>query len=206
MMQKSGDRRLTNRHVLRRQYGLELSQRDIRLLCHQLPDQVLVRRQSIPLVSAEFGRNDTARFAVEPTKADHRADTHTEALRNFRYRGALLRRPHHARTQILRIRLPHPILASFPARILNPIRVRMGIPPDSVFSGNALGAPARTTKPVCTSASTALLSVRTNPFLPSSSADPPSKITTSALSPRAKRVGIASGESPVDGPRVVTNR
>ncbi len=28
---------------------------------------------------------------------------------------------------------------SFPARILNPIRVRMGIPPDSVFSGNALG-------------------------------------------------------------------
>src|SRR6266849_2162509 len=97
-----------------------------------------MRRQSIPLVSAEFGRNDTARFAVEPTKADHRADTHTEALRNFRYRGALLRRPHHARTQILRIRLPHPILASFPARILNPIRVRMGIPPDSVFSGNAL--------------------------------------------------------------------
>src|SRR5229473_5733443 len=138
MMQKSGDRRLTNRHFLRRQYGLELSQRDIRLLCHQLPDQVLVRRQSIPLVSAEFGRNDTARFAVEPTKADHRADTHTEALRNFRYRGALLRRPHNARTQILRIRLPHPILASFPARILNPIRVRMGIPPDSVFSGNAL--------------------------------------------------------------------
>src|SRR6266853_313144 len=138
MMQKSGDRRLTNRHFLRRQYGLELSQRDIRLLCHQLPDQVLVRRQSIPLVSAEFGRTDTARFAVEPTKADHRADTHTEALRNFRYRGALLLRPHHARTQILRIRLPHPILASFPARILNPIRVRMGIPPDSVFSGNAL--------------------------------------------------------------------
>src|SRR6267142_1353719 len=140
MMQKSGDRRLTNRHFLRRQYGLELSQRDIRLLCHQLPDQVLVRRQSIPLVPAEFGRTDTARFAVEPTKADHRADTHTEALRNFRYRGALLRRPHHARTQILRIRLPHPILASFPARILNPIRVRMGIPPDSVFSGNALSA------------------------------------------------------------------
>src|SRR5712664_3589293 len=139
MMQKSGDRRLTNRHFLRRQYGLELSQRDIRLLCHQLPDQVLVRRQSIPLVSAEFGRTDTARFAVEPTTADNRADTHTEALRNFRYRGPpLLRRPHHARTQILRIRLPHPILASFPARILNPIRVRMGIPPDSVFSGNAL--------------------------------------------------------------------
>src|SRR5882672_7686993 len=147
MMQKSGDRRLTNRHFLRRQYGLELSQRDIRLLCHQLPDQVLVRRQSIPLVSAEFGRTDTARFAVEPTKADHRADTHTEALRNFRYRGALLRRPHHARTQILRIRLPHPILASFPARILNPIRVRMGIPPDSVFSGNALKTLKKPLKP-----------------------------------------------------------
>src|SRR6266478_8251999 len=148
MMQKSGDRRLTNRHFLRRQYGLELSQRDIRLLCHRLPDQVLVRRQSIPLVSAEFGRTDTARFAVEPTKADHRADTHTEALRNFRYRGALLLRPHHARTQILRIRLPHPILASVPARILNPIRVRMGIPPDSVFSGNALDANTAPMPPV----------------------------------------------------------
>ena len=30
-------------------------------------------------------------------------------------------------------------------------------------------------------------------------------IRTSACSPRAKRVGIASGESPSDGPRVVTS-
>src|SRR5258708_28495340 len=96
--------------------------------------------QSIPLVSAEFGRTDTAGFAVEPTKAYHRADTHTELFRRFRNRGAILLRPHYACPQILRIRLPHPILASFPARILNPIRVRMGIPPDSVFSGNALAA------------------------------------------------------------------
>lgn len=28
---------------------------------------------------------------------------------------------------------------------------------------------------------------------------------TSAASPRARRVGIASGESPIDGPRVVTS-
>ena len=31
-------------------------------------------------------------------------------------------------------------------------------------------------------------------------------LTTSAVSPRARRVGIASGESPIDGPRVVTRR
>src|SRR5258707_10671172 len=138
MMQKSGDRRLSDLHFFCHQDGLELSQCHIRLLCHQLPDQFLVRRQSIPLVSAEFGRTDTARFAVEPTKAYHRADTHTELLRNFRNRGAILLRPHYACPQILRIRLPHPILASCPARILNPIRVQMGIPPDSAFSGNAL--------------------------------------------------------------------
>src|SRR5438105_8277991 len=33
----------------------------------------------------------------------------------------------------------------------------------------------------------------------------PSMITTSASSPRARRVGIASGESPIEGPRVVTS-
>jgi teichuronic acid biosynthesis glycosyltransferase TuaG len=38
-------RSTTDRHFLRRQNGLDLSQRDIRLLRHQLPDQLLVRRQ-----------------------------------------------------------------------------------------------------------------------------------------------------------------
>src|SRR5450756_3103992 len=47
MMQESGDRRLTDRHLLLRQKGLDLCQRDIRLLRHQLPDQFLVRGQSI---------------------------------------------------------------------------------------------------------------------------------------------------------------
>jgi hypothetical protein len=54
MMQKSGDRRPTDRHFLRRQNGLDLSQRDIRLFSHQLPDQLLVRRQSISLVTAKL--------------------------------------------------------------------------------------------------------------------------------------------------------
>ena len=73
MMQKSGDRRLTDRHFLLRQNGLDLSQRDIRLLRHQLPDQFLVPSQRISLVSAEFGRTDTAGFAVEPTEAYDRS-------------------------------------------------------------------------------------------------------------------------------------
>ena len=111
-MQKSGDRGLTDCHFLGRQNGLDLRQRDIRLLRHQLPDQILMRRQSISFVPAEFGRADTARFAVEPTETDHRADTHAELLRRFRNRGAILLRHHHTCPQILRIRLPHPILAS----------------------------------------------------------------------------------------------
>jgi hypothetical protein len=139
-MQKSGDRRLTDRHFLLRQNGLDLSQRDIRLLRHQFPDQLLVRRQSISLVPAEFCRTDTAGFAVEPTEAYDRADTHAKLLRNFRNRSAILRRPNYAYTQILRIWLPHPILASLPVGILNPIRPRRGIPPDSVFPGSALDA------------------------------------------------------------------
>ena len=106
MMQKSGDRRLTDRHFLLRQNGLEFSQRDIRLLRHQFPDPLLVRRQSISLVPAEFCRTDTAGFAVEPTEAYDRADTHAKLLRSFRYRSAILRRPNYAYTQILRIRLP----------------------------------------------------------------------------------------------------
>src|SRR5450755_3649557 len=137
-MQKSGDRRLTDRHFLRRQNGLELSQRDIRLLRHQLPDQFLVRRQSVPLVPAEFGRTNAARFAVEPTEAYDRADAYAKLLRSFRNRSAILRRPNYARTQIIRIRLSHLILASVPVRFLNPIRARRGIPYDSFFSGNAL--------------------------------------------------------------------
>jgi hypothetical protein len=141
-MQKSGDRRVTDRHLLLRQDGLELSQRDIRLLHHRLPDQFFVRRQSVSLVPAEFGRPDTARFAVEPTEAYDRADTYAKLLRSFRDRSAILRRPNYAYTQILRIWLPHPILASLPVGILNPIRPRRGIPPESVFSGSALTHPA----------------------------------------------------------------
>src|SRR5216684_2498992 len=59
---------------------------------------------------------------------------------------------------------------------------------------SGFAAPARTTMPISERASSTLLSARTNPRLPSSSAAPP----------RVSRVGIASGESPIDGPRVVT--
>src|SRR5450830_1268447 len=104
MMQESGDRRLTDCHPLLRQNGLELCQRDIRLLHHQLPDQFLVRGQSISLVSAEFGRTNAARFAVQPTEAHDRADTYSKLLRSFRDGSAILSRPNDARTQILRIR------------------------------------------------------------------------------------------------------
>src|SRR5450759_5689556 len=92
MMQESGDRRLTDRHLLLRQKGLDLCQRDIRLLRHQLPDQFLVRGQSISLVPAEFGRTNAARFTVQPTEAHDRADTHSKLLRSFRDGSAILPR------------------------------------------------------------------------------------------------------------------
>src|ERR1039458_5023774 len=113
MMQESEDRRQTDRHLLLRQNGLELCQRDIRLLRHQLPDQFLVRSQSISLVAAEFGRTDAARFAVQPTETHDRADTHAKLLRSFWDGSPILSRPNDARTQILRIRFRHPCWPPF---------------------------------------------------------------------------------------------
>ena len=80
----------------------------------------------------------TARFAVKPTEAHDRADTHAKLFRNFRNRGAILRRPNYTFPQILRIRLPHSMLAARPVGHLNPIRGPKGIPPDSVIPGTAL--------------------------------------------------------------------
>src|SRR5258708_33817267 len=74
MVQKSGDRRLTDRHLLRRQDGPEFGQRDIRLLRHQFPDQLFVSRQSISLVPAYLDRTDASRLGVRHAKADDRAD------------------------------------------------------------------------------------------------------------------------------------
>src|SRR4029077_688974 len=89
-------------------------------------------------VPAEFGRTDAAHFALQPTEAHDGADTHAKLLRNFRDCATILRRPNYAITQILRIWLSHPILASVPVGFLNLIRRRCEIRFDSVFSGNAL--------------------------------------------------------------------
>ena len=69
---------------------------------------------------------------------------------------------------------------------------------------SGLGAPDLTTMPISERASVTLLSARSKPAPASLSAALPSRITTSAASPCASRVGIDSGESPIDGPRVVT--
>ncbi len=73
----------------------------------------------------------------------------------------------------------------------------------STLPMSGLAAPARTTMPISERASVTLLSARSKPALASLSAAPPSRITTSAASPCASRVGIDSGESPIEGPRVV---
>src|SRR5450755_1136146 len=107
MMQKPGDRRLSDRDLFLPESIFEFGQRDVRLLRYQLPHQILVRRQREIFVAAEFGRLDAARLPVELKEADDRADADAALLRSFRDGGPALDRPNHSPTQILRIRLRH---------------------------------------------------------------------------------------------------
>src|SRR5216684_4523937 len=107
MMQKPGDRRLSNRDLFLPEPVFEFGQRDVRLLSQQLPHQILVSRQRELCVAAEFGRLDAARLPVKLDEADDRADADAALLRSFRDGGPALNRPNHSPTQILRIRLRH---------------------------------------------------------------------------------------------------
>src|ERR1700751_2826404 len=108
MMQKPGDRRLSDRDLFLRQSVFEFGQSDVRLLRHQLPHQILMRSQREILVAAKFGRLDAARLPVKLEEADDRADADAALLRSFRDSGSALDRPNHSPTQTLRIRLRHP--------------------------------------------------------------------------------------------------
>src|SRR5438105_1432158 len=132
MMQKPRDRRLTDHDLLLRQPSLELRQRDVWLLCHQLPDKVLVRRQREILVAAKLCRADAPRFAVKPEEATHRADTHPALLRGFRDGSATLDHLHHPYTQIFRKRLRHPCWPP-PSRKLESYSPSDGNPPIQPF-------------------------------------------------------------------------
>src|SRR5579864_6637850 len=103
MMQKPGDRRLSDRDLFRPQLVLEFGQRDVGLLRYQLPHQIFVRRQREILVTAEFGRLDATRLPVKLEEADDRADADPALLCSLRDGGPALDRPDHSPTQILRI-------------------------------------------------------------------------------------------------------
>src|SRR6266702_4042651 len=107
MMQKPGDRRLSDRDLFLPESVFEFGQRDVRLLSYQLPHQILMRRQREIFVAAEFGRLDAARLPVKLEEADDRTDADAALLRSFRDGGPALNRPDHSPTQILRIRLRH---------------------------------------------------------------------------------------------------
>src|SRR5258708_408140 len=107
MMQKPGDRRLSDRDLLLLEAVVEFGQRDVRLLRYQLPHQILVHRQREIFVAAEFSRVDAARFPVKLEEAHDGADADSALLRSFRNGGPALNRPDHSPTQILRIRLRH---------------------------------------------------------------------------------------------------
>lgn len=74
MMQKPGDRRLSDRDLFLPQSIFEFGKCDVRLLSYQLPHQILMRRQRKILVAAEFGRLDAARLPAKLEEADDRAD------------------------------------------------------------------------------------------------------------------------------------
>ena len=131
MMQKPGDRRLSDRDLFLPESIFEFGQRDIRLLGYQLPHKILVPCQREILVAAEFGRLDAARFPVKLEKADDGADADAALLRSFRDGGPALDRPNHSPAQIFRIRLRH-TAGLLPADILNHVRAAMGIP-ESAF-------------------------------------------------------------------------
>src|ERR1700704_5528346 len=127
MMQKPGDRRLSNHDLLLRQSLLEFGQRDIRLLRYQLPHQILVRRQREILIAAKLGPADAARFPVKLEESDHRTDAHAALLGSFRDGSPALDRRDHPPTQILRIWLRHPCWPP-PSRKLESYSPRYGNP------------------------------------------------------------------------------
>src|ERR1700675_4942188 len=147
MMQKPGDRRLSNRDLLLCQSVLEFGQRDVRLLRYQLPHQILVRRQREILVAAEFGRLDAARLPVKLEEADDRTDANPALLRSFRDGGPTLDRPDHSPTQILRIRLRHSCWPP-PSRKLESCSRRYGNPRFSLLGkrSKARSAASRTSR------------------------------------------------------------
>src|SRR5260370_2451824 len=107
MMQKPGDRRLSDRDLFLPESVFEFGQRDVRLLRYQLPHQIMMGRQREIFVGAECGRRDAARLRVKLEEANDRADADAPLLRSFRDGGPALDRPNHSPTQILRIRLRH---------------------------------------------------------------------------------------------------
>src|SRR6516165_3794010 len=98
MMQKAGDRRLSDRDLFLREPLLKFRQRDVRLFGYQFPHQIFVRRQREILVATKFGRRDAARLAVKLEEADHRADADPALLRSFRDGGPALDRPDYSST------------------------------------------------------------------------------------------------------------
>src|SRR5229473_5312070 len=142
MMQKPGDRRLSDRDLFLPESVFEFGQRDVRLLSYQLPHQILIRRQREIFVAAEFGRLDAARLPVKLEEANDRADADAPLLRSFRDGGPALDRPNHPPTQILRIRLRHACWPP-PSRHLESCSRRYGNPRVSLLGKRSNGSKAQ---------------------------------------------------------------
>src|SRR5712692_2256967 len=112
------DRRLTDRHLLPCQPSPKLGQRDIRPLGNPLSDLFCMPRQRIPLVPAKFIGADPAGRAPALYEPAHRAQAYAIKLRDLFTGVAGLDCSNRGTTQVFRIRLPHPRLASSSSREL----------------------------------------------------------------------------------------
>src|SRR5262249_56470000 len=108
LTKKSKDRLLPNTDFSLPQPSPHPRQSNVRLLRHQSPDPLLMRRQRVLLVPAEFGGTDTAGFTFQPQKPADRTKAHAKSFGRLLPGRTLLDLLNHACTQVVGIRLGHP--------------------------------------------------------------------------------------------------
>ena len=108
MLQKAEDRCLTDCNLLLRQLRPEFRQCNVGLLLQQSPNQILMPRQRIPLISTEFSRTDTVGLTLKPQKPTNRTEANAKPFGGLLAGRSLFDLFNHACTQVVGIRLGDP--------------------------------------------------------------------------------------------------
>src|SRR3954453_4758722 len=89
MMKKARNRRLADCDLFLRQSGCKLCERNVRLVRHQLPNQLLMLCKREILVAAKLRRTDAASVPVKFNEPADRTDAEPALFRRFRDGGAI---------------------------------------------------------------------------------------------------------------------